>query len=251
MRLIDADALEKEYRRQFDAVYKNIRDTVLPSDFYVERKAAYDKEIVRQDMEAFCEFLHSRPSIDTDAYFDAVDRIKPCPKCRYQIFGGEPVITGEISDGYHTFNELYHHRAVLFSVIVKAFPDMAWKSRQHHDGSMYDGMFIVGIETPDGSATYHYDLKPYWDMFRCKEIERAPEWDGHTADAAIERIGKLEPVRHGRWIDMRESSKDVPHIRCSECKSIIYGLESRYCPNCGAKMDLEVHDDGTRSNPPA
>lgn len=52
-----------------------------------------------------------------------------------------------------------------------------------------------------------------------------------------------EPVRHGRWIDMRESHKDVPHIRCSECKSVIYGLESRYCPNCGAKMDLEVQDD--------
>lgn len=28
-------------------------------------------------------------------------------------------ITGETSDGYHTFNELYHHRAVLFSVICR------------------------------------------------------------------------------------------------------------------------------------
>lgn len=64
-------------------------------------------------------------------------------------------ITGDTSDGYHTFDELYHHRAVLFSVIVKAFPDKAWKARKHHDGSMYDGMFIVGIETPDGQATYH------------------------------------------------------------------------------------------------
>ena len=66
MRPIDADALEKDYRRQFDAVYKNIRDTVLPSDFYIERQAAYNKEIVRRDMEAFCEFLHSRPAIDAE-----------------------------------------------------------------------------------------------------------------------------------------------------------------------------------------
>ena len=79
----------------------------------------------------------------------------------------EPVITGETSDGYHTFNELYHHRAVLFSVIVKAFPEKAWKAKKHDDGSMYDGMFIVGIETPDGQATYHYDIDPYWDMFKC------------------------------------------------------------------------------------
>ena len=108
-----------------------------------------------------------------------------------------PAITGETSDGYHTFNELYHHRAVLFSVIVRAFPDQAWKSRKHHDGSMYDGMFIVGIETPDGQATYHYDIKPYWYMFECKELEYAPEWDGHTSAQAIDRIGQLEPCGTG------------------------------------------------------
>ena len=90
-----------------------------------------------------------------------------------------------------TLNELYHHRAVLFSVIVKNFATRAWKSKLHADGTMYEGMFIVGIETPDGQATYHYDVEPYWDMFRCKEIDRAPEWDGHTPDQAIERIGKL------------------------------------------------------------
>lgn len=108
-----------------------------------------------------------------------------------------PPITGETSDGYHTFNELYHHRAVLFSVIVKAFPEKAWKARKHHDGTMFDGMFIVGIETPSGQATYHYDVNPYWDMFSCKEVDLAPEWDGHTPAQAIERIGQLEPVRHG------------------------------------------------------
>ena len=107
------------------------------------------------------------------------------------------LVTGDTSDGYHTFNELYHHRAVLFSVIVKAFPDKAWKSKQHNDGTMYDGMFIVGIDTPEGQATYHYDIDPYWDMFECSELERAPEWDGHTPAQAIERIGRLEPVRRG------------------------------------------------------
>ena len=103
---------------------------------------------------------------------------------------GTPV-TGETSDGYHTFNELYHHRAVLFSVIVRDHIDRAWKSKAHHDGTMYDGMFIVGIETPSGQATYHYDIDPYWDMFDCKELDRAPEWDGHTPDDAIERIATL------------------------------------------------------------
>ena len=34
-------------------------------------------------------------------------------------------INGETSDGYHTFNELYHHRAVLFSVIVRDHKKLA------------------------------------------------------------------------------------------------------------------------------
>lgn len=159
---------------------------------------------------------------------------------RQPTVDAEPVITGETSDGYHTFNELYHHRAVLFSVIVKAFEDKAWKSRKHHDGTMYDGMFIVGVETPYGQATYHYDMEPYWEMFCCKEIERAPEWDGHTPAQAIERIGKLEPVRHGRWIDT-----DSEFVQCSLCKYPVYAgwNQTNYCPNCGARMDGGKTDD--------
>lgn len=153
----------------------------------------------------------------------------------------EPVITGDTSDGYHTFNELYHHRAVLFSVIVKAFPDNAWKAKKHHDGSMYEGMFIVGIETPEGQATYHYDIDPYWDMFRCKEVEFAPEWDGHTPQQAIERIGKLEPVRHGEWVKMvfTDSGKFAGY-KCSEC-GLIAKRKFSYC-HCGAKMDGGKHE---------
>lgn len=101
---------------------------------------------------------------------------------------------GDFSDGYHTFNELYHHRAVLFSVICNTNPDKAWKSLKHDTGDMYNGMFIVGIETPEGQATYHYDVNPYWDMFSVKEIPNAPKWDGHTPAQAIERIGKLAPA---------------------------------------------------------
>ena len=163
----------------------------------------------------------------------------------------EPVITGETSDGYHTFNELYHHRAVLFSVIVKAFPERAWKARQHHDGTMYEGMFIVGIDTPYGQASYHYDIEPYWNMFACRELERAPEWDGHMPAQAIERIGRLVPVRHGKWSKRRKIG-DV--WCCSECgfgqlvsASFMYkegcighpDNRTRFCPNCGARMEAE------------
>lgn len=152
-------------------------------------------------------------------------------------------IDGNTSDGYHTFNELYHHRAVLFSVIVAKFADRAWKSKLHADGTMYDGMFIVGIETPDGQATYHYDVDPYWEMFRCKEIDHAPEWDGHTPDQAIERIGKLTDLID-RPTCRNLSSKPADVLLCSECGEhvdIAYvescdDYHAKYCPNCGAEV---------------
>ena len=104
---------------------------------------------------------------------------------------------GDCTDGYHTFNELYHHRAVLFSVICNTFKDLAWKSKQHDDpknNPMYDGMFIVGIETKKGQATYHYDINPYWNMFNVKELDKAPKWDGHTPEDAINRIQTINEL---------------------------------------------------------
>ena len=151
---------------------------------------------------------------------------------------------------------------MLFSVIVKAFQEKAWKARLHHDGTMYDGMFIVGIDTPKGQASYHYDIDPYWDMFECRELERAPEWDGHTPAQAIERIRKLEPVRHGKWVWNNDAiDYGIGAWVCSECggrnenihaakpgtvkvlstNPYIYA-GTKFCPNCGAKMSEEVQE---------
>lgn len=163
--------------------------------------------------------------------FFIVDMVETAPTAK---------VNGDTSDGYHTFNELYHHRAVLFSVICNSMPEMCWKSKKHHDGTMFDGMFIVGIDTPEGQATYHYDLDPYWNMFHVKEVDSAPEWDGHTPDEAIRRIGTLamvkdaEPVRHGRW----KNGCD-----CSVCgraygpHNDAFAQHYHYCTFCGAKMD--------------
>lgn len=147
-------------------------------------------------------------------------------------------INGETSDGYHTFNELYHHRALLFSVIVRNYPELCWKSKKHHAGDMYEGMFIVGINTPDGQASYHYDIDHHWDMFECEELEFAPEWDGHTPDQAIERIGKLmrhEPETERTCKYVWDEKRHV--WLCSGCG----GLEPcsdivNYCCDCGAKV---------------
>ena len=72
--------------------------------------------------------------------------------------------------------------------------------------------------------------------------------DMKTADVA--------PVRHGRWIfgkDLSDNWGQIPknkyHLYCSECLEQAFNrsedndpdfdVDTSYCPNCGAKMDLE------------
>ena len=132
---------------------------------------------------------------------------------------------GDFSDGYHPFNELYHHRAMLFSVICNTMPERAWKSKQHHDGTMYDGMFIVGIDTPEGQATYHYDVEPYWDMFDVRELDRAPVFDGHTPDIAIRRIAMMAPSR----AEIKRSGRNVDYIRRLSNRGLAEFLAKKFC----------------------
>lgn len=126
---------------------------------------------------------------------------------------------GDLSDGYHTFNELYHHRAVLFAVLCNTYPHLAWKSKQHSGGDMYDGMFIVGIETREGQATYHYHIDPYWDMFHVKEMECAPAWDGHTPAEAIRRISTISSAP--QWIPVTER---LPEERDGDRKGRVFAV---------------------------
>ena len=87
----------------------------------------------------------------------------------------------DLSDGYHTFRQLYYQRMMLFAAIVKQNREKAWKSLRHEDGELCfgGGWFIVGIDTPEGSYTYHYEDN-YYSLFDCEELERAKHWDGHT-----------------------------------------------------------------------
>ena len=122
---------------------------------------------------------------------------------------------GEMSDGYHTFNGLYYQRMVLFAAIVKAYKDKAWKSWKHEDGKpCFDGgWFIVGIDTPQGSYTYHYEDK-YWSWFECEELPVAKHWDGHTEEDVTRLLS----------LDVR------PVVLCRDCRH--RDPEDRKC-DCG------------------
>lgn len=128
--------------------------------------------------------MSEKKPITMEDHWAAINALIECDKSN---FPGQNFTDG-ISDGYHTFGELYMHRALLFATICNMFPDKAWKSMKHHDDTMYDNMFIAGIETPLGQATYHYDIDPYWNYFNVKELDHAPWFDGHSPEEALSRI---------------------------------------------------------------
>ncbi len=101
-----------------------------------------------------------------------------------------------ISDTFHTFESLYFQRCILFAAICNQNKNIAWKSKKHEDGSMFDNYFIVGINTDEGSYTYHYHMM-YWEYFKIKELENAPKWDGHTDKDVIRLLSLKEfnPLR--------------------------------------------------------
>ena len=105
--------------------------------------------------------------------------------------------TNKISDGYHTFGELYDHRIALFILLCNVLyadddcPYVVWKSKKHSDGSEWDGWFIAGINEKKGEQiTYHLPVDK-WDLLLVHIKQKAPKWDGHTSDDVLERLLKL------------------------------------------------------------
>lgn len=99
-----------------------------------------------------------------------------------------------ISDGYHTFGELYAHRYQLFLALCAALtclpvPCQPWRSVLHADGTMFDDSFIMGVTLPTGQLiTYHLPLR-HWELTNFAETcEMAPPWDGHTSDDVLQAL---------------------------------------------------------------
>lgn len=97
---------------------------------------------------------------------------------------------GEVSDGYHTFNELYYYRMLYNAAFFNLLPkEWVHKSKRHHTGEecFGGGWFIVMANLPTGQISNHYELKD-WNLFRVPEKEFADEWDGHTPQEAAKRL---------------------------------------------------------------
>jgi hypothetical protein len=110
---------------------------------------------------------------------------------------------------------------MLFATIVKQNHDRAWKSLRHESGELCfgGGWFIVGIDTPEGSYTYHYEDN-YYSLFDCAELERGKHWDGHT-EKDVTRLLSL-PALEKQEVDKccetcKHKNRPVEESPCCDC----------------------------------
>jgi hypothetical protein len=92
---------------------------------------------------------------------------------------------GKVSDGYHTFDELYDHRCLLFIALcvqLKHSFEVGWKCD-------YPGWFLLFAELPTGQISYHIPEK-YLDYVAKNGINECNDyqWDGHTSNDVINRL---------------------------------------------------------------
>lgn len=120
---------------------------------------------------------------------------------------------GKISDGYHTFDELYEHRIELWIAICRIHSEQkemhttlgwykdVWRAKKHSDGSNFKGWFILGmsfVETPytkyadnPRQITYHLPISKWEDCDFAQTLNKAPKFDGHTSEQVLERLKNL------------------------------------------------------------
>lgn len=125
--------------------------------------------------------------------------------------------TEDISDGYHTFKELYEFRKVYNAALfnewatkftlkidtssesqlldVNTIKYNVHKSWKHHDGEWCFGeekkWFIVVAVLPTGQISNHYKAED-WDLFKIPETEKALlPFDGHTPKDVLNRLKQL------------------------------------------------------------
>lgn len=130
----------------------------------------------------------------------------------------ETTSDGDISDGHHTFKDLYEYRllynAALFNIWAKLGLCDVHKSRFHHDGlhPFNDPKwFIVMAELPTGQISNHYKVDD-WDLFYDVPERDLPNvYDGHTPADAAQRLKVF--LRKGMLTTQATKQSELERLR--------------------------------------
>lgn len=89
---------------------------------------------------------------------------------------------GDISDGYHTFDELYEHRIALFIRLCHSRNE-CYIQKEH-----FKGWDAVYLNLPEGQISYHIPVK-YREYLPYNIIEVGSDfYDGHTSQQVLDRL---------------------------------------------------------------
>lgn len=157
---------------------------------------------------------------------------------------------GTASDGYHSFNELYHYRMLYNACTALAFDGVGWsvvRSRRHSSGAIIFGgpWFVVHMETPAGQITNHYRAE-YWRLFDgIEEVDKAPAWDLHTPEiarlrlqAAVTFLREAIEQRRNHLDLMKRATARVRMEEQSKYITACTGCET--CSYCTGKMTRDA-----------
>ena len=177
----------KEAQKWIESIYSELshEQQMEAEAFFPELKESEDEKIRKRIIHA----LHG----------DVLDMEETNKAIAWLEKQGTPQDKGEISDGYHTFNELYYYRMLYNAAFFNMLPkEWVHKSKKHHDGEdcFGGGWFIVMANLPTGQISNHYELKN-WDLFQIPEKEVADKWDGHTPQEAADRLHKYLLEKQG------------------------------------------------------
>lgn len=119
------------------------------------------------------------------------------------VSGNQVVASGETSDGYHTFNELYAHRTALFIALMKSNLDISWRS------SPGGGWFLAGMFLPTGHISYHIPEERWRELHPIKVLAMPPWYDGYTPADVVARLNAWNPDKHTEVTDLPTDSPET------------------------------------------
>ena len=201
----------EDYKKKYEEVLKKIKEcvsddngfiTIYPQEIFPELTESEDdkvrEELIKHLKEGAEGYEPAGGSSDYQRWLAWLEKQK------------EPLDKGEISDGYHTFNELYYYRMLYNAAFFNLLPkEWVHKSKKHHTGEecFGGGWFIVMAELPTGQISNHYEMKD-WDLFDIPEKDVANEWDGHTPQEAAERLHNYLLANKGEQKSTELSEED-------------------------------------------
>lgn len=112
------------------------------------------------------------------------------------------ISSADLSDGYHTFRDLYAHRNRLFIELCRMVSlhhkhNMAWCSLCDSEGNREEGWFLMGVfdnrdQTVMKDISYHLPIS-FWDEAAsfCEVMEVAPEFDGYDSFDVLQRLKNI------------------------------------------------------------